>query len=215
MLLIYEINSLRRELKVARDRLNQYETSLGLNQTSHGDTAEMRFKLQAAIEDRDDLDIAHENDLELREDMIRAQQEEIDSLSTKILKVNEYIHDTTKLGGMGGGPAIDHIKSVLSTGQVLNEAEESKKGEEGLQHQPSFAASHKQSVGPAHGSSHSPQHGSSHMPRESSSQVPAQESSVAWTQASKTPSQSQSQTQMHSQSQMPSNMPSSYSNQNE
>lgn len=66
MLLIYEINSLRKELKMARDRLYQYETTLGLNQASNqSNAAEMRFKLQAAIEDRDDIDIEHENALEV------------------------------------------------------------------------------------------------------------------------------------------------------
>lgn len=67
MLLVYEINSLRRELKNARDRLNQYETTLGLNQASHAsETTEMRYKLQTAIEDRDDIDIEHENALEVK-----------------------------------------------------------------------------------------------------------------------------------------------------
>lgn len=51
---------------MARDRLYQYETTLGLNQASNqSNAAEMRFKLQAAIEDRDDIDIEHENALEV------------------------------------------------------------------------------------------------------------------------------------------------------
>ncbi|ODN04433.1 Cilia- and flagella-associated protein 57, partial [Orchesella cincta] len=116
LLLVYEINNLRRELKNARDKLNQYETSLGLNQASHAtEAAEMRYKLQTAIEDRDDIDIAHENVLEMKDNMIQAQQEEIDTLSTKILKVHEYILDTARPTTGMPGPAVDHIKSVLSS----------------------------------------------------------------------------------------------------
>lgn len=66
MLLVYEINNLRRELKNIRDRVAQYETSLGLTQASRAsEAAEMRYKLQTAIEDRDDIDIAHEIELEV------------------------------------------------------------------------------------------------------------------------------------------------------
>lgn len=66
MLLVYEINNLRRELKNTRDKVYQYETSLGLNQASHAaETGELRYKLQAAIEDRDDIDVEHEDVLEV------------------------------------------------------------------------------------------------------------------------------------------------------
>jgi len=70
MLLVYEINSLRRELKVTRDKISSYEVMLGINQaTQMSDAAEMRFKLQHAIEDRDEIDIAHEKEIEVHRHM--------------------------------------------------------------------------------------------------------------------------------------------------
>lgn len=66
MLLVYEINNLRRELKISRDKISSYETALGFNQAAHAaEAAEMRFKLQHAIEDRDEIDIQHENVIEV------------------------------------------------------------------------------------------------------------------------------------------------------
>lgn len=46
--------------------------------------------------------------------MIEAQQEEIDTLSTKMLKVHEFVHDTARPDGMPGN-AVEHIRSVLNT----------------------------------------------------------------------------------------------------
>lgn len=42
----------------------------------------------------------------------------------KILKVNEYIHDTARPDGMPG-PAVDHIKTVLSSQVFQNSPDES------------------------------------------------------------------------------------------
>jgi len=68
MLLVYEINNLRRELKLARDKIGQFEITLGVSQASNAtEAAEMRFKLQHAIEDRDNIDIANEDEAEVFE----------------------------------------------------------------------------------------------------------------------------------------------------
>jgi hypothetical protein len=72
MLLVHEINNLRRELKLSRDKITLFETGLGFNQASQAtEAAEMRYKLQHAIEDRDEIDINHENEIEvcLRNDL--------------------------------------------------------------------------------------------------------------------------------------------------
>jgi len=45
--------------------------------------------------------------------VIEAQQEEIETLSTKILKVHEFVHDTSRPDGMPG-TAVEHIKTVLT-----------------------------------------------------------------------------------------------------
>lgn len=66
MLLVYEINNLRTELKRIRDKVVSYENSLGFNQAAHAaEAAEMRYKLQHAIEDRDEIDIQHDNVIEV------------------------------------------------------------------------------------------------------------------------------------------------------
>jgi hypothetical protein len=66
MLLVFEINSLRTELKRSRDKVTAFENALGFNQASHAaEAAEMRFKLQHAIEDRDEIDIQHDQILEV------------------------------------------------------------------------------------------------------------------------------------------------------
>ncbi|OXA41793.1 Cilia- and flagella-associated protein 57 [Folsomia candida] len=66
MMLVYEINNLRAELKRTRDKVASYETALGFNASHATEAAEMRLKLQHAIEDRDEIDIQHDNVVEVR-----------------------------------------------------------------------------------------------------------------------------------------------------
>src|SRR5438067_1598135 len=106
MLLVNEINSLRTELKRARDKITQYENALGFNQA-----AELRFRLQHAIEDRDEIEIQNDAIVDAKEALIQAQQEEIDSLATKVLKIQEFVHDSGRPDAVAN---VDHIKTVLS-----------------------------------------------------------------------------------------------------
>jgi chromosome segregation ATPase len=132
MLLVYEINNLRAELKRTRDKVTGYEKALGFNAAHAGEASEMRFKLQHAIEERDEIDISNDHALEIKNLQIEAQQEEIDTLSTKILKIHEYVHDTARPDGIGvGNAAVDHIRSVLTTNNaqtplILNNPTENK-----------------------------------------------------------------------------------------
>ena len=66
MLLVYEINELRRELKVARDKLSSFELAFGIySNAKPAETAEMRIKLQNAVMKREDIDMDHEIQLEV------------------------------------------------------------------------------------------------------------------------------------------------------
>lgn len=66
MLLVYEINNLRRELKFARDRILSYEIALGVTASSQASKqAEMRVKLQNAIVEREEIEIGHNKTLEV------------------------------------------------------------------------------------------------------------------------------------------------------
>jgi hypothetical protein len=113
MLLVYEINNLRRELKLSRDRIVLYENTLGVTSSSKAaDQAEMRLKLQTAIADKDELQLEYSKELELKENMIEAQQFEIDSLANKIYKVNDFVSEIRP--DTAPAASADYLRAILS-----------------------------------------------------------------------------------------------------
>lgn len=66
MLLVYEINNLRRELKTCRDRILSYENALGVNISSQAaEQAEMRLRLQNAVVEREEVQLEFNKDIEV------------------------------------------------------------------------------------------------------------------------------------------------------
>ena len=77
MLLVAEINSLRKELKLARDRILSYEAALGVTAASNvNEKAEMRLRLQNAVIEKEEIAAEHRKALGAKEDLIEAQQME-------------------------------------------------------------------------------------------------------------------------------------------
>ncbi|CAG7830333.1 unnamed protein product [Allacma fusca] len=114
MLLVFEINGLRRELKIIRDKLESYENILGVNSTSKPtEAAELRQKLQEAVANREDIDLDFNEQLEEKEDIIEAQQTEIDAIATKVLRVNEYVAELQADQAVPGTTG-DYLRSLLT-----------------------------------------------------------------------------------------------------
>ena len=67
MLLVFEINGLRRELKLTRDKLASYEAIIGVSGSSKpSEAGELRLKLADAVTAREELDLDHNEELEVR-----------------------------------------------------------------------------------------------------------------------------------------------------
>jgi len=113
MLLVYEINNLRRELKMCRDRIQSYENALGVNISSQAaEQAEMRLRLQNAVVEREEVELEFNKELEGKDNLIEAQQFEIDSLANKILKVQDFVTDLRP--DTAPTASVDYLRSIIS-----------------------------------------------------------------------------------------------------
>jgi len=114
MLLVTEINNLRRELKTVRDKILAYENTLGVTQTAHAaEAAEVRIKLQNAIEDRDEIDITHEEELDAQEELMRTQRTQLENINAKLMKISECIAEIRP--NSAPASAIEYIRAILTS----------------------------------------------------------------------------------------------------
>ena len=66
MLLVYEINNLRRELKVTRDRILAYENTLGiLTSSKNADQSELKSKLYSVVVEKDEMTLDFNKEMEV------------------------------------------------------------------------------------------------------------------------------------------------------
>jgi len=70
MLLVFEINNLRRELKITRDRAQAYEMCLGIlpSNFNNSKTMEMKVRLQTAIRDKEAVSLLHDRELQVSQE---------------------------------------------------------------------------------------------------------------------------------------------------